>query len=67
VASALAAYDADRRPRTQRIARRSHQIGVVAQWSSAPATALRSAVLRITPSSSLLRSLTPVLSWTPPA
>jgi 2-polyprenyl-6-methoxyphenol hydroxylase-like FAD-dependent oxidoreductase len=67
VVSALAAYDAERRPRTQRIARRSHRIGVMAQWSSAPAVALRDAVIRATPRSSLLRSLDPVLSWAPPA
>jgi 2-polyprenyl-6-methoxyphenol hydroxylase-like FAD-dependent oxidoreductase len=65
VEAALEAYDTQRRPRTQRIARRSHRIGVVAQWSSPPAVALRDAVMQITPKSSLMRSLDPVLSWTP--
>ena len=66
VVSALATYDAERRPRTQRIARRSHRLGVMGQWSSVPAVALRDAVMRVTPRSSLLRSLAPILSWAPP-
>lgn len=67
VETALAAYDAERRPRAQWVARRSHRIGVIGQWSSAPAAALRAALMWMTPNSSLLRSLAPVLSWTPPA
>jgi 2-polyprenyl-6-methoxyphenol hydroxylase-like FAD-dependent oxidoreductase len=66
-ASALAAYDAERRPRTQRIARRSRRIGVIAQWSAPPAVALRDAAMRITPSAAQLRSLAPILTWSPPA
>jgi 2-polyprenyl-6-methoxyphenol hydroxylase-like FAD-dependent oxidoreductase len=64
--AALEAYDAERRPRTQRIAHRSRRIGAVAQWSSPPAVALRDAVMRITPKAALMRSLDPMLSWTPP-
>jgi 2-polyprenyl-6-methoxyphenol hydroxylase-like FAD-dependent oxidoreductase len=66
VESARAAYDTERRPRTQQIARRSRRTGAMAQWSSAPAGALHGAVMRITPKSSLLRSLAPMLSWTRP-
>jgi 2-polyprenyl-6-methoxyphenol hydroxylase-like FAD-dependent oxidoreductase len=67
VESALVAYDKERRPRAQAIARRSHQIGVMAQWSWGPAAAARNLVLRLTPSSAMLRSLGPALSWKPPA
>ncbi|PSL07008.1 2-polyprenyl-6-methoxyphenol hydroxylase-like FAD-dependent oxidoreductase [Haloactinopolyspora alba] len=63
---ALAAYDRSRRPRTRMIARRARRIGRVAQWSAAPAVALRDAVMARTPRSALVRSLTPVLDWTPP-
>ncbi|MGW3462112.1 FAD-dependent monooxygenase [Streptomyces olivaceoviridis] len=66
VESALAAYDRHRRPRTQLIARRSHRIGSVAQWHSAPATALRSLMFRTTPASVLLNALTPIVGWQPP-
>lgn len=66
VSAALAAYDADRRPRTQWVARRSRLIGAVGQWSAAPAVALRTAAMRLAPRSAVLRSFTPVLSWRPP-
>ncbi|MFW6091438.1 MAG: FAD-dependent monooxygenase [Actinomycetota bacterium] len=66
VPDALVAYDAERRPRTQWIARRSRQLGAVAQWRSAPAVAVRDTLMRIAPDGLLLRSLAPVLSWTPP-
>ena len=67
VAAALAAYDRERRPRTQAIARRSRRTGMVAQWSSRPATAVSDRTLRLLPSGVLLRALRPVLSWRPPA
>ncbi|NKZ02365.1 FAD-dependent monooxygenase [Actinomadura latina] len=67
VEAALAAYDRERRPRSQMIARRSHRVGAVAQWSSRPAVALRNRVMSLTPPSSMLRSLGPVLDWRPPA
>ncbi|MFD9482985.1 hypothetical protein ACFWBX_03065 [Streptomyces sp. NPDC059991] len=66
VESALSAYDRHRRPRTQLIARRSHRIGIAAQWHSVPATTLRDLMLRPAPSSTLFDGLTPVLSWQPP-
>lgn len=59
----LAAYDRERRPRTQMIARRAHRFGVVGQLSSPVATGLRNTVLRLLPASSFTRSLAPVLDW----
>lgn len=67
VESALVAYDRERRPRTQMVARRSRLIGVAAQWESSLAVTLRSALLRATPGGATLRSLAPVLRWRPPA
>jgi 2-polyprenyl-6-methoxyphenol hydroxylase-like FAD-dependent oxidoreductase len=64
IAGRLAEYDGKRRPRTQFIARRSAQIGVVAQWASPVAVGVRNAGLRLMPSSSLARSLAPALDWT---
>ncbi len=66
VTAALAAYDAERRPRTRKIAARSRRIGQVAQWRSRPAVALRNRIMSLTPASSQLRSMAPVLSWQPP-
>src|SRR6516225_3028315 len=40
------AYDRQRRPRTQMIARRSRRIGVAAQWASPAAVSLRNTALR---------------------
>jgi len=59
----LAAYDRQRRPRTQMIARRSRQIGVAAQWASPAAVKLRDTALRLMPSSSFVRSVAPILDW----
>lgn len=58
----LAAYE-QRRWRTQMIARRSRQLGAIAQWSSPTAVSLRNLALRSLPSSSFARSLAPVLDW----
>lgn len=66
VESALAAYDRQRRPRTQMIARRSHRIGVAAQWSSTLGSSMRNWLLRLTPSSSMINALDPALTWQPP-
>lgn len=60
----LDAYDRLRRKRTQMISRRAHRIGVVGQWESPAAVALRNAALRLLPGSSFARSLAPVLDWT---
>jgi 2-polyprenyl-6-methoxyphenol hydroxylase-like FAD-dependent oxidoreductase len=59
----LTAYDRQRRPRTQMIARRSRQIGVAAQWASPAAVRLRDTALRLMPSSSFARSVAPILDW----
>ncbi|MEV5707504.1 FAD-dependent monooxygenase [Actinoallomurus sp. NPDC052274] len=66
VPAALAAYDRDRRPRTQMIAERSRRIGVLAQSTSAPGRALRDRLMRLLPASVMLRGLAPVLRWQPP-
>ncbi len=66
VAVALRTYDARRRPRAQRIARRSRSVGRVAQWSAAPLVAVRNLVARLTPPGAALRGLAPTLSWEPP-
>lgn len=67
IAAALSGYDTHRRARTRAIARRSRMIGIVAQQRSAPVVALRNALLRAIPDRAVLRALTPVLSWQPPA
>lgn len=59
----LAGYEQQRRRRTQMIARRSRQIGAIAQWASPAAVSLRNITLRALPSSSFDRSLAPVLDW----
>jgi 2-polyprenyl-6-methoxyphenol hydroxylase-like FAD-dependent oxidoreductase len=64
--SDLAAYDAERRPRATMISKRSARIGRVAQLQSIPAVAVRNLVMRATPPSAMLRSLSPVLTWHPP-
>ncbi|MFF5477734.1 FAD-dependent monooxygenase [Streptomyces sp. NPDC012935] len=61
----LHAYDAQRRPRTQMITRRAHQVGLMGQWSSRAAVTLRNAALRALPGSSFQKSLDPVLAWQP--
>ena len=61
----LAAYDRVRRKRTQMIALRAHRIGVAAQWQSPVAVSLRNTALRLLPPTSFIRSLAPVLDWTP--
>ncbi|MFD7408629.1 FAD-dependent oxidoreductase [Streptomyces sp. NPDC059866] len=65
-ANGLLVYDAQRRPRTQRVARQSRQIGKVAQQSSRAGVAVRDALLRAAPAGAFRRSLDPVLSWCPP-
>jgi 2-polyprenyl-6-methoxyphenol hydroxylase-like FAD-dependent oxidoreductase len=57
----LAAYDRQRRQRTQMIARRSRRIGVAARWASPAAVSLRNTTMRLLPSSWFARSLAPIL------
>ncbi len=66
VTVALRTYDARRRPRARRIARRSRSVGRVAQWSAPPLVAVRDLVARLTPPGAALRGLAPTLSWEPP-
>ncbi|MFJ8085831.1 FAD-dependent monooxygenase [Streptomyces sp. NPDC096205] len=66
VAAALRSYDMLRRPRTQAVARRSARLGAVGQLAWPPAVVLRNAAARLTPVRATLRSMTPVLGWTPP-
>ncbi|MFI9150196.1 FAD-dependent monooxygenase [Streptomyces sp. NPDC053367] len=65
-AAALRSYDALRRPRTQAVVRRSARLGAVGQLAWPPAVLLRDTAARLTPVRATLRSMTPVLSWTPP-
>ncbi|MCP2276045.1 FAD-dependent monooxygenase [Nocardia amikacinitolerans] len=66
IQTALTGYDRLRRTRTRTVARQSHRIGTVAQWSAPAATWLRDNVIRIAPNGMMSRSLDPVLSWRPP-
>ncbi|MFI2434310.1 FAD-dependent oxidoreductase [Streptomyces sp. NPDC018693] len=66
VPAALASYDLLRRRRTQAVARRSARLGVLGQLSWPPAVLLRDTAARLTPTRATLRSMTPVLGWTPP-
>ncbi|MFC5746068.1 FAD-dependent monooxygenase [Actinomadura rugatobispora] len=63
VVQALRAYDRARRPRTQMIARRSRQLGAMADPARLPLAA-RDAALRMAPASVFVRSMHPVLGWT---
>ncbi|MFD6400542.1 FAD-dependent monooxygenase [Nocardia sp. NPDC060249] len=60
----LARYDRERRPRTQMIVARSARIGTVAQLSARPLVTLRNTALRLTPTSTQLRSMAAILDWT---
>ena len=63
----LAAYDAQRRPRTQQMARAAARIGRFGQQLSNPvAVALRNAMMRATPASAALRSMARYADWHPP-
>lgn len=66
VGAALLRYDQLRRPRTQAIVRRAARLGALALWSSAPAATIRDLAARLTPVSATLRSMAPILGWTPP-
>jgi 2-polyprenyl-6-methoxyphenol hydroxylase-like FAD-dependent oxidoreductase len=65
VLAALADYDRRRRPRSQRIARRSRSLGRVGQWSAPLLVAVRDLAMRLTPPAVVLRGLAPVLDWEP--
>ncbi|GIE80743.1 FAD-dependent oxidoreductase [Actinoplanes philippinensis] len=64
----LAAYDARRRPRSQRVARASRAIGRFGQQLEHPvAVAARNTVVRLTPPRLALRSMARYADWRPPA
>jgi 2-polyprenyl-6-methoxyphenol hydroxylase-like FAD-dependent oxidoreductase len=66
-AAALAAYDRQRRPRTQRVARAAWQVARFGQQLHHPvAVALRDTAMRLTPARVGLRSMTRHTAWTPP-
>ncbi|TCK26933.1 FAD-dependent monooxygenase [Pseudonocardia endophytica] len=67
LAAGLRAYDTARRPRTQRIARRSLQVqrmgaDLVGRWPRA----VRDALLRLTPPGPMARAGARDITWTPP-
>ncbi|WP_344960649.1 FAD-dependent monooxygenase [Streptomyces thioluteus] len=64
---ALAAYDHERRPRTQMIARRSRRIGAVARRAGESGPAGHDGPALPVADPRLLDSLAPVLDWQPPA
>ncbi|TMR99894.1 FAD-dependent monooxygenase [Nonomuraea basaltis] len=66
VDAALARYDLVRRPRTQAIARRSARLGTAGLVAWPPGAWLRNLAARLVPPGVLLRSMDPVLGWTPP-
>ncbi|MFI6741009.1 FAD-dependent monooxygenase [Nonomuraea sp. NPDC050451] len=63
---ALARYDRVRRPRTQAIVRRSARLGAASLMAWRPAAWSRNLAARLVPPGLLLRSMDPVLGWTPP-
>ncbi|MER6383072.1 FAD-dependent monooxygenase [Streptomyces sp. NPDC001250] len=67
VTSALARYDAERRPRSQAVARAARQAGRMGQQLSHPlAVALRNTALRLTPSRVAMRAILRHADWAPP-
>jgi 2-polyprenyl-6-methoxyphenol hydroxylase-like FAD-dependent oxidoreductase len=67
VPAALAAYDAQRRPRSQAVARASFTAGRVGQQLRNPiAVAVRDNALRLTPARAALRSMARYADWRPP-
>ncbi|WP_406864881.1 FAD-dependent monooxygenase [Streptomyces sp. HUAS MG47] len=67
VRGALARYDAERRPRTQSVARAARQAGRMGQQLTHPAAvALRNTALRVAPSGTAVRMILRHAAWTPP-
>lgn len=64
--AALARYDAERRPRTQAVARLSRRTGRLAQASGPLTSRLRDLAVRATPAGVNDRLLAPLLGWRPP-
>lgn len=66
IPTALRRYDAERRPRTQAIARAARRMGQIGQLSNPLAVALRNAAIRLTPPRAAIRPLARISGWTPP-
>ncbi|MFF4456973.1 FAD-dependent monooxygenase [Streptomyces goshikiensis] len=67
IEAALARYDAERRPRSQAVARAARQAGRMGQQLSHPlAVALRNTAMRLTPSRAAVRMILRHHDWTPP-
>ncbi|MBE4734668.1 MULTISPECIES: FAD-dependent monooxygenase [Streptomyces] len=67
VETALARYDAERRPRSQAVARAARQAGKMGQQLSNPlAVALRNTAMRLTPSRVATRMILRHHAWIPP-
>ncbi|MFI8513307.1 FAD-dependent monooxygenase [Streptomyces sp. NPDC085460] len=67
VESGLARYDAERRPRSQAVARAARQAGRMGQRLSHPAAvALRNTAMRLTPSRAATRMILRHHTWVPP-
>ncbi len=64
--SALQAYDAQRRPRRQRIGRMAARVSVVVRARNPLAVALRNTAIALTPAAASLRSSASVFTWAPP-
>ncbi|MFF2503778.1 FAD-dependent monooxygenase [Streptomyces sp. NPDC058067] len=67
VESALVRYDAERRPRSQAVARAARQAGRMGQQLTHPlAVAVRNTALRVAPSGVTVRAILRHADWTPP-
>lgn len=67
VEAALARYDAERRPRSQSVARAARQAGRMGQQLNHPlAIAVRNTALRLAPSRATVRAILRHADWTPP-
>jgi 2-polyprenyl-6-methoxyphenol hydroxylase-like FAD-dependent oxidoreductase len=66
LAAALARYDAVRRPRAQRIARISREIGLLGQLEGRQTVAARNLAMWAAPNALAERQLDPTLNWQPP-
>lgn len=68
VEAALARYDAERRPRSQAVARAARQAGTMGQQLAHPVgVALRNTAMRLTPSRVSTRMILRHHAWTPPS
>ncbi|MEU8006740.1 FAD-dependent monooxygenase [Catellatospora sp. NPDC049111] len=68
IPAALAEYDRQRRPRSQRVARAAAQIGRIGQQLANPvAMGLRNTVMRLTPARVALRSMARHANWDAPS